>query len=250
MRSWYKILLIALVIYNVQANAQIKGIINYKFTISDKEFPSNSVNYIVYLSNNKSIEIATASAIKTQDIDERTRTVVIKGKEGFVFKDFKIKKMILADYLGIRTQLITDTLQNFKWTITREKRKISKFNCIKATTKFRGRNYIAWFTEDVPVQNGPWKFCGLPGLIVNLNDNELIFNYELTGINLKAKFNDNIVSIPYEYTKDKAISHNQFIKRYHRAVLNNKKMANVVETGNDGSVSSGEIVLPIKMEKF
>ena len=53
-------------------------------------------------------------------------------------------------------------------------------NCKKATCRFAGRSYEAWFTPDIPINDGPYKFSGLPGLIVKVQDsgNEHIFTLQ------------------------------------------------------------------------
>ena len=58
------------------------------------------------------------------------------------------------------------------WTIYGDSLKVLNFNCQKATTSFKGRNYIAWFTREIPISSGPWLFRGLPGLILKINDTE------------------------------------------------------------------------------
>jgi len=49
----------------------------------------------------------------------------------------------------------------------------------KATTNFKGRDYIAWYNEKIPYSDGPYKFFGLPGLIFKIYDTKKYFNYEL-----------------------------------------------------------------------
>jgi GLPGLI family protein len=56
----------------------------------------------------------------------------------------------------------------FDWVLINETKKIGAFNCLKATCHFRGRDYIAWYTLEIPVSYGPWKFQGLPGLILEV----------------------------------------------------------------------------------
>ncbi|WP_294243232.1 GLPGLI family protein [uncultured Chryseobacterium sp.] len=56
------------------------------------------------------------------------------------------------------------------WKILPDKQKIGEYNAQKATATFGGRDWIAWFTTDIPFQDGPYKFYGLPGLIVKIED--------------------------------------------------------------------------------
>ncbi|MBC8986350.1 GLPGLI family protein [Pedobacter sp. N36a] len=59
---------------------------------------------------------------------------------------------------------------------------MASYLCQKASLSFRGRDYIAWFTTDVPVNDGPWKFSGLPGLIVKIEDTKALFSFQLVGL--------------------------------------------------------------------
>jgi GLPGLI family protein len=56
------------------------------------------------------------------------------------------------------------------WKILSETQKIGNYTAQKATTSFGGRDWVAWFTTDLPFPDGPYKFHGLPGLIVKLED--------------------------------------------------------------------------------
>jgi len=59
-----------------------------------------------------------------------------------------------------------------EWTIENEFLKIENINCQKATTFYKGRTWEAWFTKDYPFSDGPYKFSGLPGMIIKLKDME------------------------------------------------------------------------------
>ncbi len=60
--------------------------------------------------------------------------------------------------------------------------KILGFTCYKATTQLSGRKYTAWYTSEIPINDGPYKFKGLPGLIMKLSDNTNSHCFELTSL--------------------------------------------------------------------
>lgn len=68
----------------------------------------------------------------------------------------------------------------FNWKISNDKQKIGEYDAQKATTEFGGRKWTAWFTEAIPFPDGPYKFYGLPGLIVKLEDADKNFSWVLT----------------------------------------------------------------------
>ena len=55
------------------------------------------------------------------------------------------------------------------------------YTCHKATTRFRGRDYVAWYTEEIPLSYGPYKFRGLPGLITCIYDKDRDHVFTLQG---------------------------------------------------------------------
>jgi GLPGLI family protein len=69
----------------------------------------------------------------------------------------------------------------FDWKILNDKAKIGEYNTQKATTEFGGRKWTAWFTADLPFQDGPYKFSGLPGLIVKIEDEGKNYSWVLQG---------------------------------------------------------------------
>ncbi|MCW3160734.1 GLPGLI family protein [Chryseobacterium oryctis] len=75
----------------------------------------------------------------------------------------------------------------FNWKILADKEKIGAYNTQKATTEFGGRKWTAWFSTDIPFQDGPYKFSGLPGLIVKIEDEEKNYSWVLQG---NKKVND------------------------------------------------------------
>ena len=69
-----------------------------------------------------------------------------------------------------------------QWSLTGEAEQVGDYQCQKAVTSFGGREWTAWFCPDIPVDGGPYKFRGLPGLILKVQDSEKHFSWTMTGI--------------------------------------------------------------------
>lgn len=69
-----------------------------------------------------------------------------------------------------------------QWEISDGEKEILGYRCQMATCDFRGRRYTAWFAPEIPVDAGPWKFNGLPGLILAVEDDAGHYSFEATGI--------------------------------------------------------------------
>lgn len=88
-------------------------------------------------------------------------------------KTFTTYKKLDLDYYKyqFKTQL--------NWRIESEKKEILGFPVQKATTKYGGRNWTAWFSPEIQLSYGPYVFYGLPGLILEVYDDNNNFHYSL-----------------------------------------------------------------------
>ncbi len=75
-----------------------------------------------------------------------------------------------------------ENLPSIKWEITDSVEVVFGYHAQMAKCNFRGRNYIAWFTHEIPTTIGPWKFSGLPGLILKVEDDKRHYVFEATEI--------------------------------------------------------------------
>ena len=69
-----------------------------------------------------------------------------------------------------RDYYVAEKKPKINWLLENETKKIGKFTAHKATGKFRGRMYTAWYVLEIPLPYGPWKLQGLPGLILEAHD--------------------------------------------------------------------------------
>jgi GLPGLI family protein len=108
------------------------------------------------------------------------------------FKDLSEK--VLTEYTRIPHGSIPnyysiDSSYAQDWKLHDDTLTVTGYLCQKATCRFRGRNYTAWFATDIPINNGPWKFDGLPGLILKVYDDDNLYIFECINIeNHKQKY--------------------------------------------------------------
>lgn len=89
------------------------------------------------------------------------------------------------------TILKLQTKDSQNWKLSDEKKQIKNITLQKATTNWGGRNWTAWFTTEIPFQEGPYKFHGLPGLIVEVFDDKSNYRFELAKSENIAKLEEN-----------------------------------------------------------
>ncbi|HWA52527.1 MAG TPA: GLPGLI family protein [Patescibacteria group bacterium] len=113
-------------------------------------------------------------------LDMTTFSLPKFGMTQRLYKLFNQNKIVVTDRILKDKFIYEDSLDLFKWQILSDTATISGYKCQRATTFFRGRHYDAWFSDQIPIQNGPLKFGNLPGLIVQVNDSDRLFYFRLT----------------------------------------------------------------------
>ena len=76
----------------------------------------------------------------------------------------------------------TEPVPKQQWTLHTETQTVIGYKCQRATCRFRGRDFEAWFAPSIPVKRGPWKFQGLPGLILKVYDKDKLYTFEAIGL--------------------------------------------------------------------
>lgn len=115
-----------------------------------------------YMLPQKAVESTEQSIEIPQDTVWKVRTDL--DRQELFFDDVFNEKFVSKWY--------SDSLFPMRWVIGNETAVIDSLTCTRATTDFRGRKYIAWFSYEISLPFGPWKLGGLPGLIVHVEDSE------------------------------------------------------------------------------
>lgn len=140
---------------------------------------------------------------------EANYTHNINDSIGFKIISDKIKRRISSREIMVNKLVpVIENIPNFNWKIDDETKKIGDYNCQKATCTFRGRNYIAWFASEISVDAGPYKFQGLPGLILEVVDDKNLISF--TAVSITYPFNDSIPINP-KYTPE-PITRDEYVK--------------------------------------
>ena len=93
-------------------------------------------------------------------------------------KDLSNQKVIYKDRIARDLYYYEDD-RKLDWKILPETATIGEYKAQKATVDFGGRHWTAWFTQDIPFMDGPYKFHGLPGLIIKIEDQKGDYSFLL-----------------------------------------------------------------------
>ena len=115
---------------------------------------------------------------ETRNFDRSAMQNLRSSIDYIVEKDLVKNITYFKTRLG-RDQYIYEEDRKIDWKILPETVKIGEYEAQKAETTFAGRKWYAWFTQDIPFQDGPYKFKGLPGLIVKVEDANGDYSFDL-----------------------------------------------------------------------
>ncbi|MFW5872460.1 MAG: GLPGLI family protein [bacterium] len=149
--------------------------------------------------------------------DELTQTVY-SDSIGYIY--FKNKeKFFVRQYCSENEVFIYEDFIQLNWNITEKERIIEGLLCKNATTTFRGRSYNVWFSPAIPTTCGPWKFQGLPGLIVSVTDSNLDVIIKLKSLEI-LKSSTKKIEFPFNAS---VIDRNEFEKCLQKSWNNDLK---------------------------
>mgnify|MGYP002619710778 FL=1 len=110
-----------------------------------------------------------------------------KRMKAYVYKNYPQGKMTITDGLLMQDYIYEDTLYAQNWVIQDSSKLILGHECQKAVCHYRGHCWTAWFAMDIPITDGPWKLCGLPGLIMEATSEDNSHAFKLLGMEKVSK---------------------------------------------------------------
>lgn len=123
-----------------------------------------------------------------EQIEVSPNNFVVRGDEGkpqeSYFHDYSKKELeYRVSILKGKFMITKDKLSPIDWKLIQGTKKVGAFVCQGATCTFKGRQYTAWFTPKIPIQAGPNKFWGLPGMILSIESSDKLYSWEFVSIN-------------------------------------------------------------------
>ena len=116
---------------------------------------------------------STSEDLVDYDKDTEKMTINFAGGKNWIYKSSSAD--LLTNYVTSFQEkhfLIEDQLHPMEWEVLSEEKDINGVLVQKARGAHMGRTYTAWFAPSIPINNGPWKLGGLPGLILEVYDDE------------------------------------------------------------------------------
>lgn len=125
-----------------------------------------------------------AVAAYVQNRDRSAMDAVAYHSRLYVLNDFDKSVSTTYDQAGMgECGYYDEPFSEIEWNIVEDSTKtILDYQCIMATTDYHGRKWTVWFTPEIPMHDGPWKFCGLPGLIMEASEPSVQHSFTVTGI--------------------------------------------------------------------
>ncbi|ALU74225.1 GLPGLI family protein [Tenacibaculum finnmarkense] len=223
MKQILKILFFYLFTSNVIGQIQIKGNMSFppiEYNAEKLEQTKQNIYYnYTYVSNPKKTEKTKSSltvlqigqnwskftdfnTLKKDSIEEKfsyyknlgavelNKLLAMRAKIGFkknIFKELKDNSLTIQSKIYKKNYEYKEKISNLSWKLVNDNKTILNYKVKKAVVNYGGRKWIAWYTEEIPINLGPYVFGNLPGLILELYDDKKNFHFIAIGIDNKQK---------------------------------------------------------------
>jgi GLPGLI family protein len=135
-----------------------------------------------------------------------------------------VRKKMSNEYV-----LTGEQTPKINWIITSDTMRILGYRCLKATCSFRGRRYEVWFTPEIPIADGPWKFKGLPGLVLSVEDDRFQVKINVEKIEYPIQ-----VAVPTFYRVGKVITLKEYFQYANLEDRKQYEARKAIEQAQDG----------------
>ena len=237
-----KILVFCILSYSASSQ-KFAGVAKYTFTFKGKSqsnqlfFDTNTSQYVF----NSIDSFDTLKISKNENTDSNFSVSQRHDKIGDIYyKDLR-KRIFKGRVQVINKAYLYDEINStMAWELKDDQKQIGNYTCQKAIVSFRGRDYEAWFANAIPVSSGPWKFHGLPGLILEVRDKTNDISFVIDQIkflsDVKIIFPENGKKITFDDYKVIWIKTLEDIKDKALTMMEDKGVTIELKIDDDGSM--------------
>lgn len=193
-----KVSIFLLLLFALDCSAQEKALAKIQYNF----FHVNDTNHrdqplrdevVTYLGKTSSFYTTYTDVVLKEDIAAQKLVADFTGHLKLTFSTTAIKEFYLLNTETKQMKKVEAISSSFDaytyevgweeqvWEILEDQKDIGGYLCQKATTNFKGRAYEVWFTTELPFPFGPWKLHGLPGLILEAQDDKGDVKFEYKG---------------------------------------------------------------------
>lgn len=245
------LLVICFTFFQYCSIAQIQGKVSYKTFLAKNGYAA--IHEELIFNNQKSIyrlvkkEKPEKVVVNEQNGNVSLNVQIPDSVHYFIVSDLKAKTITSRAFItedNGETYKACNITESFSinWKLSNSETRIGNYNCKSATTEFRGRRYVAWYTEKIPLSVGPWKFNGLPGLILKVEDEagevkfyaeevEIPFNAQMA---IPSSIYEKTISIQ-KFAELRKIAEDKSDKAFRAKVLSKLPRGSTIKLTEDGT---------------
>lgn len=202
------------------ANSEPILVVRYTHSIHIELMPSATVVNSVLITNNENSLyemdfLNNPNFIDEQDTADGNVVLSVKPTNNpKIYKNLKRNYVYSHQRIFSTKYTVSDSLVFSNWVLKDEYKNILGYKCQKATVHYRGRDYFAYFTTEINFNDGPWKFYGLPGVILNVESVDGVLKIMANQISVKNQAIQ--IKNPFLELMDESITWEKFIEKYKK----------------------------------
>lgn len=201
---------------------------NSLFTLIDDKLKENYPTEKSDLGNNVSMEKIS---------DDYAR--ILSNQKTVFYRNYITNEISYNTLILNKEVYIDDKINFFDWKYKLEPIIYNNLNCSVATVNHRGRDWTVYYTLEIPFQGGPWKFSGLPGMIVYAKSDDGNFIFELTDY----KIDKENVNIQNPFFNQKTLTWEEYKSTYYKSFKNLiKKLNSKDEDGGETKITFNDLL--------
>lgn len=150
---------------------------------------------------NLTVDSILMRSSQEQIVDAAVEGKLSNGEFMTIYKNYPSGKLTHTEKICQDWFRYEEDMPSFDWELTDSVTNVLGYECHGARCRFRGREWTAFYTEDIPLSEGPWKLHGLPGLIMKASDDKGHYTFECIGIKSKADRPITIYKVPFNNVK-------------------------------------------------